>query len=233
MTDEMENCTFHQDPITQYQELIYVLQKNSTMAINDDYENWMANDFHCEAAKPLFIDQADYQTQHIFFDDNADSGEDCIVDVRDVVTKEILPYDKFINKFVVKVEPHRAILEVDYFIKMIEMAEQNRDQEIERVEQGIIDQAPEEVADQATREWEYLQSCSNEEFLMKTVLPVLYQGMKVLDQQRPVAPLEFLALYLLKHQHQIKLPQKPGSDDYDRSQMLTNQSVQQDSTHQI
>lgn len=195
------------------------------MAIHDDYESWRANDFHCEASKPLFIDQADYQTHHIFFDDNADFGEDCIVDVRDVVTKEILPYDKFINRYVVKVEPHRAILEVDYFIKMIELAEQNRDLEIERVELGIAEQAPEEEeADQATREWEYLQSCSNEEFLMKTVLPVLYQGMKVLDQQRPVAPLEFLALYLLKHQHQIKLPQRPDSDDHNRSQMLTNQS---------
>ena len=106
---------------------MYVLQKNSTMAILDDYENWKENDFHCEASKPLFIDQADYQTHHIFFDDNADDGEDCIVDVRDVITKEIIPHNKFINKYVVKVEPHRAVLEVDYFIKQIEIAESNRD----------------------------------------------------------------------------------------------------------
>jgi hypothetical protein len=44
---------------------------------------------------------------------------------------------------------------------------------------------------------------------MKTVLPVLYQGLKATDMQRPVAPLEYLAIYLLKHQDQIKLPQKP------------------------
>ena len=50
-------------------------------------------------------------------------GEDCIVDVRDVVTGEQIPYNKFINKYVVKVEPHRAILEPDYFIKCIEQAE--------------------------------------------------------------------------------------------------------------
>ena len=43
--------------------------------------------------------------------------------MRDVITKEILNYNKFINRYVVKSEPHRAILEVDYFIKMIEMAE--------------------------------------------------------------------------------------------------------------
>lgn len=85
------------------------------------------------------IDQADYGTQHIFFDDNADEGEDCIVDVRDVISKEIVSYNKMKNRYVVKVEPHRAILEPDYFIKMIEMAESNRDDEIEKVEMGLAD----------------------------------------------------------------------------------------------
>lgn len=41
--------------------------------------------------------------------------------------------------YVIKAEPHRAILEPDYFIKMIEQAERSRDEEIERVEAGIID----------------------------------------------------------------------------------------------
>ena len=54
-----------------------------------------------------------------------------------------------------------------------------------------------------------MQALPNEEYLMKTVLPVLYQGMRVVDQQRPVAPLEYLALYLLKNQDKIKLPKKP------------------------
>ena len=43
---------------------------------------------------------------------------------------------------------------------------------------------------------------------MKTILPVLYQGMRVVDLERPVSPLEYLAIYLLKHQDQIKLPPK-------------------------
>jgi hypothetical protein len=127
------------------------------MAINDDFENWEANDFHNEAAKPLFIDQADYQTHHIFFDDNANEDEDCIVDVRDVITKEIIPYQKFINKYVVKVEPHRAILEVDYYIKQIEIAEQNRDLEIEAVETGVKDsQAEDLTSEQVQSDWEHL-----------------------------------------------------------------------------
>jgi len=63
------------------------------------------------------------------------------------------------------------------------------------------DNADEEQEDTVhENEWEALQNASNEEYLMKTVLPVLYQGMKIVDQQRPIAPLEYLALYLLKHQ---------------------------------
>jgi hypothetical protein len=47
---------------------------------------------------------------------------------------------------------------------------------------------------------------------MRTVLPVLYQGMRVVDFERPAAPLEYLALYLLKHQDQVKLPPKLKSE---------------------
>jgi len=50
--------------------------------------------------------------------------------VRDAVTQEIIPYKKFINRYVVQAEPHRAILETDYFIKQIELAERSRDEEI-------------------------------------------------------------------------------------------------------
>ena len=56
--------------------------------------------------------------------------DDCNVDVRDVINGESLPYRRFINKYVCKVEPHRAILEPDYFIKLIESAEQKRDEEV-------------------------------------------------------------------------------------------------------
>lgn len=65
------------------------------------------------------------------------SEDDCNVDVRDAISGETLSYHKFINNFVCKVEPHRAILEPDYFIKLIEQAEQRRDEEIQRIEQGI------------------------------------------------------------------------------------------------
>ena len=116
-----------------------------------------------------------------------------------------------IGKYVVKVEPQKAIMEADYFIKLIEAAEHKRTEEIERVESGGLEE--EEQAQQkkvsVQKEWERLQSANNEEYLMRTVLPVLYQGMKIVDLERPEAPLEYLALYLLKHQDQVKLPQNP------------------------
>jgi hypothetical protein len=39
--------------------------------------------------------------------------------------------------YVVKVQPHSAILESDYFVKCIERCELKRDEEIRRAEAGI------------------------------------------------------------------------------------------------
>jgi hypothetical protein len=57
--------------------------------------------------------------------------------VIDTVTGLPIQYAKFINKYVVKVDSHRAIMEADYFIKAIEHAEQQRTLEIERIESGM------------------------------------------------------------------------------------------------
>ena len=57
-------------------------------------------------------------------------------------------------------------------------------------------------------DWEKLQKLPDAEYLQKTVLPVLYQGMRVCDLERPNAPLEYLAMYLLKNQDRISLPPK-------------------------
>lgn len=153
--------------------------------------------------KLLFVDEADYQTQHIFFDDNANEEEKCIVDVRDLVSGEPLPYKKFINMYVVKVESHRAILEPDYFIKLIEAAVAKRDEDIRKVEVGIEDEedygAVWRKKEEVETEWQKMQKLPDGEYLMRTVLPVLYEGIRVLDLERPNVPIEFLAMYLLKN----------------------------------
>lgn len=58
------------------------------MAIQEDYPSYKNSGFSNSYAKLLLVDQSDYNTQHIFFDDNADSEESCIVDVRDLITGE-------------------------------------------------------------------------------------------------------------------------------------------------
>jgi len=78
--------------------------------------------------------------------------------------------------YVVKVHPHRAILEPDYFVKLIETAEQSRDEEIRKIEAGIAEEEFEVYRKKVETEsdWEKLQNLPDAEYLMKTVLPVLY-----------------------------------------------------------
>jgi len=125
MIDEDENEVIR-DHLEIYQTMLEQLKKNSTMGINEDYPAWKAANFSSSNAKLLLLDQADYNTHHIFFDDNAEKDKECIVDVRDIITGEEIDYEKFINMYVVKVHPHRAITEPEYFIKQIEQAEAKR-----------------------------------------------------------------------------------------------------------
>ena len=198
------------DPLEMYTVMLETLKKHSVMALQEDYDAWNNNGRENNCGKLLLVDQADYNTQHIFFDDNADYGTDCIVDVRDLVTGEEVPYKKFMDMYVVKVHPHRAILESDYFVKQIELCEAKRDEEIRRMEAGIAEEHYEPITKkiETETEWEKLQALPDSEYLMKTVLPVLYMGMRTVDLERPNAPLEYLAMYLLKNQDKVSLPPK-------------------------
>ena len=152
--DSDEN-TIIRDHLEIYQTILEALKKHSVMAIQEDFPAYKASGYSNDRAKMMLIDQADYNTQHIFFDDNADSAESCIVDVRDVITGEALPYKKFMDMYVVKVHPHRAILENDYFVKLIEQCEAKRDDEIRRVEAGIAEEEYELVQKKVDTETEW------------------------------------------------------------------------------
>lgn len=79
-----------------------------------------------------------------------------------------------------KVETHRAILEPDYFIKLIETAVAKRDEDIRKVETGIVDEEDYGESwrkkEELETEWEKLQKLPDGDYLMRTVLPVLYEG---------------------------------------------------------
>lgn len=130
------------------------------------------------------------------------------MDVRDIVTGDKLPYHKVLGKYVVKVEPVRAILESDYFIKQIEACEQARDHELQH--EGVPEDYQEEHKEMPLDDFAKLQTLPTEDYLAKTVLPVLFGAMRLATAQRPKNPLRFLAFHLLKHQDQVKLPLPPS-----------------------
>lgn len=140
MINDDDDIYVIRDHIQQFQTNLETLKKFGSQAVCDDYPSWKASGFSNSRSKLLLIDQADYNTQHIFFDDNADDGDECIVDVRDVITGEKVSQRKFMDMYVIKVHPHRAILEPEYFIKKYEDADEKRDLEIQRVESGIEDE---------------------------------------------------------------------------------------------
>jgi hypothetical protein len=59
--------------------------------------------------------------------------------VRNFKTNDIISTKRSLNKCVIKVSPQRAILEPDYFVQMIELADKNRNIEIQKAEAGIAD----------------------------------------------------------------------------------------------
>ncbi len=63
--------TMFKETTEQYLQILETLKKRSSMAIHDDKNAWFRNGGHRQGGKLLLVDQADYGTQHIFFDDMA------------------------------------------------------------------------------------------------------------------------------------------------------------------
>ena len=85
----------------------------------------------------LYIDPADYNTHHIYFDSKSLADDDRL-EVRDIISGDEITYgENYINIYAAQVEPHRALLESDYFMKLIEMCEICREQEIEAREKQL------------------------------------------------------------------------------------------------
>ena len=168
------------DPVDLHVKMMEVLKKHRAITIQDDFEHWLESGKQRDYGKLFYVDQADDQTQHIFFDDSAWENEKCNIDVKDLFTGDKSStrtannvLKKFANMYVTRVEPHRAVMESDYFYKPIEVCGQKHYEEIERYENG---EASEDEGllnkEDAKNEWKQLQGLPDEEYLMKTVLPV-------------------------------------------------------------
>ena len=100
--EEDEDTTIIRDHLDIFQTLLETFKRHGSMSMGEDYPAWKESGFSNSRAKLLLVDQADYNTQHIFFDDNADEGDECIVDVRDVITGEKI--DQVFSTLSIKVE---------------------------------------------------------------------------------------------------------------------------------
>ena len=83
--------------------MIETLKKTPVMCIQDDYEAHSSHDWESSWGKLHLVDQADYNTQHIFFDDCAEPGNKNIIDCRDLVTGK--PIENSENLYYVRVNP--------------------------------------------------------------------------------------------------------------------------------
>jgi len=69
----------------------------------------------------------------------------------------------------------------------------------------------EELADQAAAPEENLQSLPTRQYLDKTVVPVLLEGITALSKERPPKPIEWLASYLLKSKDKAPYNSAPSA----------------------
>jgi hypothetical protein len=82
--------------------------------------------------KLMLIDPYDYETLQIFLDADLDKKTDKI-QIVDVANKKNLDYEYCYNKFIINVEPRKAITEPNYFMTRIEICETNRIKELEAI----------------------------------------------------------------------------------------------------
>ncbi len=103
-----------------YLEIMECLKDSAAMGFQEDFNFLrLGEDSHSykNRGKLFLIDQSDFEVQQIFFDDHFDEGKKSLIDTWDVFTKERIPIESVKNKFAIKVDTIRAILDQEYFIK--------------------------------------------------------------------------------------------------------------------
>ncbi len=105
------------------------LSQFCSFVICDDHSFYKNN--QDKNGKLFLIDPYDYDTLQIFFDWDLENNKEKI-DVVDVVNCNKLKYEYCIDKFLVNVDPRKAI-EKSYFIDKITLCETNRINELKAI----------------------------------------------------------------------------------------------------
>jgi len=111
-----------------YERFVSATKERETIAIRDDYPWWKTNHFASTAGKPHLIDPLDDSIHPIFFDDNIKKAQNNthIIDVLDIRNNENIPFAEANDKYVVAAHPLRALADLDYYVKAVEICEGKR-----------------------------------------------------------------------------------------------------------
>jgi hypothetical protein len=118
--------------------------------------------------KLFLVDPYDYETLQIFFDYDLDKHPEKI-QIVDIVTGKTIDSPSCLNKFIVNVEPRKAIIEQSYFVNKIEICEKRRIEEIQAI--GIKSQI-----NVLTTDYDYdeeVRKIPTDKYLEMTILPLL------------------------------------------------------------
>lgn len=94
--------------------------KYQYLLIQDDYNVWHHHDETSYFGKPLIVGRG--TARQVFFDDHCKPNEDCIIDVRDVESKQEVPFLGHFEKYTFEADPIEIVLNENYFVECINSA---------------------------------------------------------------------------------------------------------------
>ena len=200
------------------------LTQNCTFCILDDYYFYKKHDN--KHGKLLLIDPYDIDTLQIFFDTDLHKNPEKI-DVIDVVTKKKIPLENCLNKYVVNVEPYRAIIDINYFNHKIEECVNIRKEEI-NIMQGKQSVQPVEDENLNLNIQQELKKMPGDLYLRMTVLPLLHNALNMCEIVRPSDPIAFISNFMLINKGTSKtmedlikeIPKYHETEDIDQELLL-------------
>ena len=200
------------------------LTQNCTFCILDDYNYYLKHEN--KHGKLLLVDPYDIDTLQIFFDVDLHKNPDKI-DIINVVTKKNIPLNECLNKFVVNVEPYRAIIDINYFNHKIEECVNNRKEEIIRMQGKQIIQPIEDENFNIYMQ-EELKKMPGDLYLKMTVLPLLHNALNMCEIVRPSDPIAFISNFMLINKGTNKtmedlvkeIPKYTETEDIDQELLL-------------
>ena len=207
-----------------YLSFMVKLTQNCTFCILDDYNYYLKHEN--KHGKLLLVDPYDIDTLQIFFDVDLHKNPDKI-DIINVVTKKNIPLNECLNKFVVNVEPYRAIIDINYFNHKIEECVNNRKEEIIRM-QGKQTIQPIEDENLNIYMQEELKKMPGDLYLKMTVLPLLHNALNMCEIVRPSDPIAFISNFMLINKGTNKtmedlvkeIPKYTETEDIDQELLL-------------